>query len=300
MQQTKQLISRVAHVALRVPDMTRSVEHATQILGLREVERDNGTVYLTCNPAHHSLQLISSDRAACDHIAFKAVDMEALETIHDRLVHEGVHILSTHPEERGIHDALRFVGPSGHVFEIFVHVDEGQPNYIPVGVRPRQLGHLTIKCENVEEMVSFVQRVLGFRVSDRMAKDAYVWMRCNPYHHSLAVVKGQNQFHHYAWDVSSLGDIGQVADCLLATGKTVFWGPGRHGPGNNLFLYYIDPDGAVVEYTAGMTIILDEESYQPGDWSASPPTFNRWGAPSPEEQDFIGLGINLATPAAVS
>ncbi len=33
-------------------------------------------------------------------------------------------------------------------------------------------------------------------------------------------------------------------------GYPIQWGPGRHGPGNNLFNYFIDPFGVVIEYTA--------------------------------------------------
>ena len=36
------------------------------------------------------------------------------------------------------------------------------------------------------------------------------------------------------------------------------WGPGRHGPGNNAFNYFIDPFGVVIEYTAEVEQIDDE------------------------------------------
>ncbi len=37
------MISRIGHVGLQVPDLERSVAHAEQILGLREVKRDGKT-----------------------------------------------------------------------------------------------------------------------------------------------------------------------------------------------------------------------------------------------------------------
>ena len=35
------------------------------------------------------------------------------------------------------------------------------------------------------------------------------------------------------------------------------WGPGRHGPGDNAFNYFIDPFGVVIEYTAEVEQIDD-------------------------------------------
>ena len=37
------------------------------------------------------------------------------------------------------------------------------------------------------------------------------------------------------------------------------WGVGRHGPGNNVFAYFIGPVGIVVEYTA--EVLQVDDSY---------------------------------------
>ena len=40
------------------------------------------------------------------------------------------------------------------------------------------------------------------------------------------------------------------------------WGPGRHGPGDNAFNYFLDPFGIVIEYTAEVEQI--DDSYLAG------------------------------------
>ena len=41
-------------------------------------------------------------------------------------------------------------------------------------------------------------------------------------------------------------------------GHAIEWGPGRHGPGDNAFNYFIDPFGIVIEYTAEVEQIDDD------------------------------------------
>ena len=36
-------------------------------------------------------------------------------------------------------------------------------------------------------------------------------------------------------------------------GFAIEWGPGRHGPGDNAFNYFVGPFGEVIEYTASIT-----------------------------------------------
>jgi hypothetical protein len=62
----------------------------------------------------------------------------------------------------------------------------------------------------------------------------------------------------------------------------VQWGPGRHGPGNNLFLFFDDPAGNHVELSAEMERFFDDYAqYEPRIWNADPATVNLWGGQVP-------------------
>ena len=52
-------------------------------------------------------------------------------------------------------------------------------------------------------------------------------------------------------------------------------GPGRHGPGDNLFFMVSDPDGNSVELSAEIEIVADNREM--GDWLHEERTLNYWG-----------------------
>src|SRR3954471_10570818 len=97
-----QFIKRMAHVALRVPDLDASVAWATTVMGLREVERVDGTSYLTHGDCHHSLQYIAGAAAEPAHVAMEARAAAALDRLAERLRDRGVPIVSDEPQERAL------------------------------------------------------------------------------------------------------------------------------------------------------------------------------------------------------
>ena len=44
---------------------------------------------------------------------------------------------------------------------------------------------------------------------------------------------------------------------MIDAGYPIAWGVGRHGPGDNVFAYFIDPVGFVIEYTAEVLQVDD-------------------------------------------
>ena len=54
------------------------------------------------------------------------------------------------------------------------------------------------------------------------------------------------------------------------------WGPGRHGPGNNLFLFVHDPDGNWVELSAELEVVAPDRPT--GTWPHEERTLNSWGS----------------------
>jgi catechol 2,3-dioxygenase len=70
-------------------------------------------------------------------------------------------------------------------------------------------------------------------------------------------------------------------------GHAIQWGPGRHGPGNNAFNYFIDPFGVVIEYTADVQQI--DDSYRvgsPDDWKWPPGRVDHWGISAPPSAEL--------------
>jgi catechol 2,3-dioxygenase len=63
-------------------------------------------------------------------------------------------------------------------------------------------------------------------------------------------------------------------DHFAGLGIEIVWGPGRHGPGNNLFAFIKDPDDNWIEISAELEVIFDRDIV---DWPQSTRTLNTWG-----------------------
>ena len=142
------MIKAIGHVGLQVPNLDESVRWATTVMGLREVERDNGAAYLTHGGVHHSLLYIQAGQAALDHIALEAQDENSMHELRERLAKHGVKIVSERPEELGIKHAIRFLGPAGHVFEVFTEMAGDEPRHTGSGVQPLCMRHRARRRRN--------------------------------------------------------------------------------------------------------------------------------------------------------
>jgi catechol 2,3-dioxygenase len=273
---------RVGHVALRTPDLERSIAYARDILGLRVSRRDAGAAYLTCNTRHHELVLLVGETTACDHIAFESLTRDAHAALVERVERHGLTVVERGRLEPGIEDAIRFLAPGGIVIEAFHGMAHDQPAaYDSIAPRPRKFEHITIKSTRKDEVERLLVEVLGLRLSDR-AEDAISWLRASDEHHGVSVIGADvDALHHYAWQYDGFGTLGRIGDHLMAHGRTFLWGPGHHGIGDNYFAYAYDADGVIVEYSAGIQRIDHDESYVARVWPDEPLSVNRWGNPEP-------------------
>jgi catechol 2,3-dioxygenase-like lactoylglutathione lyase family enzyme len=91
------MIRSLAHVALQVTDLEGSLRHASEVLGMRVVERVDGRAYLTLGSqhntyggAHHVIEYFEGPVTALEHVAFRAASPEGLEQLRHRLQKAGV------------------------------------------------------------------------------------------------------------------------------------------------------------------------------------------------------------------
>jgi catechol 2,3-dioxygenase-like lactoylglutathione lyase family enzyme len=283
-------VSRLSHVALRVADLDRAVRFATEVLGMREVERLDGVSCLTCSTRHHELMLIADARPALDHVAFEVDDPGDLSRLRERLARGGWSELSE-PPEVGIGDAFRVVGPGGFVFEIHAGMERVAVGPRPAdGINPSGIEHATLIVADLAAMDRFFVEMLGFAISDRVP-GKISWLRCGGRHHDFNLIAGEEDlFNHVAWEVEGLEQIGRAADLLSARGSSLLWGPGRHRPGHVLFAYFLDDEGVVNEFCADVEAIAGDRELK--EWPDDPSTANAWG-PTPGP-DFFTHSIPLA------
>jgi 2,3-dihydroxy-p-cumate/2,3-dihydroxybenzoate 3,4-dioxygenase len=143
--------------------------------------------------------------------------------------------------------------------------------------RPVQLTHAVLNSADVEACERFAVEKLGFKVSDRTAHMRFV--RCNRKHHALAYAKSDAaSLNHIAFEMRDVDAVMRGIGRLRDAGYECVWGPGRHGPGNNVFGYFVAPWGGIVEYTAEVSEVGDDYRVGgPEDWKWPPGRIDHWG-----------------------
>lgn len=145
---------------------------------------------------------------------------------------------------------------------------------------PARLQHIVFRSPNIDAMVSFYSEALGFTVSDRVKDESGVlracFMRTDLEHHALAVFRApEAKLDHHSYETRDWNDIRRWADHLAERRIPIFWGVGRHGPGNDLFFMVKDPDDNLVEISAEIEQCAADR--QEGLWPHEQRTLNVWG-----------------------
>jgi catechol 2,3-dioxygenase len=281
---SQRLISQLAHVELLTPKPDESLRFMRDVMGLYESDRVGQSVYLRGwgDFFHHSLVLTEADQPGLGHAAWRAGGREELEAAVQRLEATGLGE-GWHEGGPGHGPAYRYRGAGGHVHEIFWEVERWSappelkspfPNrpqrFEPRGVAARHLDHVTLMTKDVMSDVAWYRDTLGFRFMEWTVLDeqsdlvVFAMLTNNEKGHDLGLLADRSavpgRLHHVAFWVDTPDELSRAADVLLNAGATIEFGPGRHGMGEQEYLYFREPGGARLELNTG-----GYRNYQP-DW----------------------------------
>ena len=153
-------------------------------------------------------------------------------------------------------------------------------------VRPRRMSHALFFTPNIERSIQFYSEALGLKLSDHPGPVCFMHGIHGSDHHLIAFAESSKGvgYHHCAWDVTSLDQVGLGAMQMAEAGYSRGWGVGRHVLGSNYFFYVRDPWGSYAEYSFDIDYIPKEM-----DWEASYPapenSIYLWGPDLPA--DFV-------------
>lgn len=173
--------------------------------------------------------------------------------------------------------------------------------------RVQRLGHLVLQTTTYLATLNWYLETLGMIVSDflffpgqRQRGPAMSFIRCDrgstpTDHHTLALALGPaNRYVHSAYQVSDLDALAAGGEYLRERGYFRSWGIGRHIQGSQLFDYWRDPDGFLVEHFTDGDMF--DSSVEPG-WAPFTATgLAQWGPPV--SKDFLGTDLQQ-TPQQV-
>ncbi len=129
-------------------------------------------------------------------------------------------------------------------------------------------------------MQAFYADKLGFVLSDRVEDDKGVlraaFLRCDPEHHAVALFRAPDaRLDHMSFDTADILRLRDWADRMGGHRVPIFWGLGRHGPGNDLFFMVKDPDENLIEISTELEVCAAERTM--GIWPNEQWTLNQWG-----------------------
>jgi catechol 2,3-dioxygenase len=139
--------------------------------------------------------------------------------------------------------------------------------------------HLTFASLDVEAFQAFYHDKLGFEVPDRVLHAdgslATCFTTANHEHHTIACFKSDRVgVDHHSYEAGEWNYIRDWCDHFGSRNVQLMWGPGRHGPGNNLFIFIEDPDGNWIEVSAELEVLKGRPTK---NWPQSERTLNLWG-----------------------
>jgi len=269
-----------------VVDLEKALDFFTRVWGLTRVFVSDQAAYLRgTGAAHYIVALHKRPQTGILRGDLNAPDRNAIDAIHARLEAARAKDLTSPTELKEPGGGYGFVvrEPSGLLLLIMT-ADERHAKTNDAIDLPRKLSHLVLSSPDKTAIERFFIEGLGFRLIDRSRRINF--LNCNADHHSIAIVNAPHEgLHHVAFEMPSFDALMRGVGRLRDAKNEIGWGVGRHGPGNNIFAYFVGPEGLPVEYTTEVQQV--DHTYRvgsPDDWKPVPGRMDQWGAtaaPSP-------------------
>lgn len=188
-----------------------------------------------------------------------------------------------------------------HVLNVGHRIDRTNATQRPLRepARIQRLGHVVLQSTRYLETLNWYLEHLGLIVSDflyysgqRERGPVMSFIRCDlgrtpSDHHTLALALGPvNRYVHSAYQVNDLDAIAAGGEYLLDLGYQRSWGIGRYVQGSQIFDYWRDPVGFLVEHFSDGDMF--DCTLEPGWAPMTASGLAQWGPPA--TKDFLGIG----------
>jgi hypothetical protein len=266
----------IAFVRFHAPDLDVMEAFATSF-GLQRLARDEHTLYMRGTDDDGFVHVTHrSDTPGFAGVAFVTDSVDDL----DRLTHEHGFSPVADLDGPGGGRMVHATDPNGHRVEVVA--GRGSLGTLPsptpaprnaAGSAPRtgevvrldagpshvkRLGHCVLDVLDFRASEAWYKARLGLVTSDEIALDESTsigaFLRCDKGsefvdHHTLFLIgSGKAAFNHAAFEVADFDDLMRGNTYLASGGYTHQWGIGRHILGSQIYDYWLDPWGHMVEH----------------------------------------------------
>ncbi|MEK6244817.1 MAG: VOC family protein [Pseudomonadota bacterium] len=276
------MVTGLRGVDLGVPDVAAHARFYTEVWRLSVAAERNGSVYLRGTGAYHHIVALhprSKPGLLCINLA--AAGRAAVDRLHLRVKETGAAQVDAPCAlgEPGGGYGFAFMDPENRVVRVIAD-DKRHADGAVAPDRPEKITHVVLNTPRQKDAAAFWVKALGFEVSDR---SLLTFIRCNSDHHNIAFHPGESStLHHIAFEMDGIDSVMRGAGRMRDAGHPIEWGLGRHGPGNNVFAYFVGPDDFVIEYTAEVEKV--DQNYrvrEANDWAYPPGHSDLWGVTPP-------------------
>jgi catechol-2,3-dioxygenase len=282
------LIRGVRSVELVATNLEEAARFYETVWNLTPVAQNNDAHYFRGTAGyHHIIGLHRGTQPAVVRIVFDVANRDNVEALHKAVVASGRP--ATAPaaiKSAGGGYGFGCKDPDGRnlafVCEASDHADRADK-----ADRPRKIVHANLNMRDHAATIAFFTKVLGFRIVDENAP--LTFLHCaNSDHCSIVMCKMDlPTLNHIAFDLPEFDSVMRGMGRMKDNGYPIEWGPGRHGPGNNVFAYFCGPDEVPLEYAA--EVLQIDDSYQTHDsnyWKYSVGRSELWGLTAPRSARY--------------
>ncbi len=259
------------HLHLESANPDRLSAFYASVMSMERSKSDNG--WIVQGPARRLLISQGAEKKLAS-AGFAVRDKEALDGLKERANERGLKPSSASDPFFSA-GAFFVTDPDGN--RVVFGLSGGDSN-VEMTIRG-PLQHLTLATTDVAAIENFYSNGLGFCVSDKVVREDGKLMTCfmrgNHEHHNLACFyQDRNGIDHHSYEAGEWDTIRDWCDHFARHDVSLMWGPGRHGPGNNLFIFIKDPDENWIEVSAELEVIHDRPVKS---WPHEERTLNKWG-----------------------
>jgi catechol 2,3 dioxygenase len=268
-------IAHVGPVELRTAVLEESADFFVRVMGLREVFRDDDSVYLHTWDDYQSwtLRLIRHHEAGVGRTYLRAASPQAVHRLAAATRSAG-----RVKDVPGLGEVHLFTDPDGHELGVYWDVDWYRADdtdrpalknqaaaYPGRGANLRRLDHVNYLTADVPATAAFLSDVLGARCTERIVKDdgapQAIWYSVGNKTYDLVYTEdwtgSRGRLHHIAFATDTREEILRAADVCLDAGVHIETGPHKHAIQQTFFLYVWEPGGNRIELcNAGARLIL--------------------------------------------
>jgi catechol 2,3-dioxygenase len=283
----RQSVTCIRSVEIEMADPERAAAFYRDVWHLTEVARRDDTIYLRGTGRSHHILAVHPSRgpAQVRRIVFEAADRATVDALHAKVAAASVPSEAPHKLDRidGGY-GFGFTDPAGRALAVVAeaqnHADDSR-----VADRPYKIAHVNLNDTHAEKTRDFFVETLGFRTVDH-AGTQYFLQCASPDHTTMVINQAPHMtLNHLSFEMPDLESVMRGAGRMRDHGYPVEWGPGRHGPGNNVFSYFAGPEEMPIEYTS--EVLQIDDSYPFGDpdkWKWPPGRLDHWGVTPPHTQ----------------